>query len=88
MGVSNSGKGSSRRPAQVADAELQSRWDLAFSKSKQPRRYSDAERYQVIREVMMDLGKQKQCEGLWFAEPNTYKEFDAVVDALITNLRK
>ena len=50
--------------------------------------YSDAERYQFIRSVMLDLGKQKQCEGLWFAEPNTCAEFDNVVDALITNLRK
>lgn len=50
--------------------------------------YSDTERYQFIRSVMLDLSKQKQCEGFWFAEPNTEAEFDSVVDAMITNLRK
>ena len=59
-------------------------YDNIFTKPQ----YTDGERYQFIRSVMLDLGKQKKCEGLWFAEPETCAEFDKVVDALITKLKE
>jgi len=78
------GKGSRQRKSQITEHEKQARWDLAFGKKDTVVTYTDAERYQFIRKVMVDDGLfdelRLQDE---YGHHMTESQFDMAVDKIM-----